>query len=49
MDGKGKAPPAVGRIWLVGLSFLGLSTIASAGASSRNPNDFNDSTAVASS
>jgi hypothetical protein len=48
MDGKGKAPPADGRILLVGLSFLGLSTIAPAGASARNLNDFNGSTAVAS-
>jgi hypothetical protein len=47
MDGKGKAPPSGGRIWLAGLSILSVSTIAAAGASARNLNDFNDSTAVA--
>src|SRR6185295_4969738 len=49
LDGKGKAPPPDGRIWLVGLSFAGPPAFAPAGASPGNLNDFNAVTAIAAS
>jgi hypothetical protein len=47
-DGKGKAPPAGGRIWLAGLSSWSLQSLASAGASRRKLNEINAPAAVGS-
>src|SRR5260370_10213144 len=39
-DGKGKAPPSVGRRWLVGLGDFAISSHHPAGASKRNAKHF---------
>ena len=46
MDGKIKAPPPAGRISLVGLEIFGGWHTRPAGASARNTNDFNTTTAI---
>jgi hypothetical protein len=46
MEGKIKAPPSGGRIWLVGLEFFGIQTTQSAGASAGNTNVFNAPRAI---
>jgi hypothetical protein len=48
-DGKGKAPPPDGRIWLVGLGFARLPVFGPAGASAGNLNNFKAAAAVATS
>ena len=40
MDGKIKAPPSAGRMWLVGLEIFGVWHTGPAGAFARNANDF---------
>jgi hypothetical protein len=40
MEGKIKAPPPAGRMWLVGLKIFGIQAIWLAGAFVRNANDF---------
>ena len=46
MDGKIKAPPPAGRMWLVGLEIFGVWHTGPAGAFSRNANDFNLTSAI---
>jgi hypothetical protein len=46
-DGKIKAPPSVGRKWLVGLDFSTHRRSPPAGAFAVNVNDFNDPSAIA--
>src|SRR5712692_10950793 len=46
-DGKIKAPTRVGRMWLVGLGFLGISATSLAGASGLILSDFNVPSAIA--
>ena len=46
MDGKIKAPPAGGRMWLVGLEILGILPSQAAGAFARNTNNFNVTSAI---
>ena len=46
-DGKVKAPPSAGRMWLVGLAFSGLQAMPLAVASCQIPNDFNVPSAIA--
>ena len=46
MDGKIKAPPPAGRMWLVGLENFGILSTEPAGTFARNINDFNVSTAI---
>jgi hypothetical protein len=47
VDGKIKAPTAVGRMGLVGLGISGIATIRPAGAYRRNFNEFSLPSAVA--
>jgi hypothetical protein len=46
MDGKIKAPPPAGRMWLVGLEIFAIRATRPAGASARKSNDFNPATAI---
>jgi hypothetical protein len=46
-DGKGKAPPSAGRMWLVGLRYFGITSHRPAGALDRNTNYFNKLCAIA--
>ena len=46
MDGKIKAPPPAGRMWLVGLEIFGIQPTGPAGAFARNANDFNAPSAI---
>ena len=46
MDGKIKAPPSAGRMWLVGLEIFGVWPTEPAGAFARNTNDFNAPSAI---
>src|SRR5260370_33940878 len=45
-DGKGKAPPSVGRRWLVGLGYFAISSHHPAGASKRNAKHFSTLSAI---
>jgi type IV secretory pathway VirD2 relaxase len=45
-EGKIKAPPPAGRMWLVGLKIFDIQPIPPAGASARNANDFNVPSAI---
>jgi hypothetical protein len=44
-DGKGKAPPSVGRMWLVGFMFFDIANSYAAGGTTRNTNVVNISSA----
>jgi hypothetical protein len=46
MDGKIKAPPPAGRIWLVGWEIFGVWHTGPAGAFAGNANDSNAVTAI---
>ena len=46
MDGKIKAPPPAGRMWLVVLEIFGVWHTGPAGAFARNINDFNAPSAI---
>jgi hypothetical protein len=46
MDGKIKAPPSAGRMYLVGLEIFGVWHTGSAGAFARNTKVFNAPTAI---
>ena len=46
MEGKIKAPPPAGRMWLVGLEIFDIQPIRPAGAFARNVNDFNAPSAI---
>jgi hypothetical protein len=46
MDGKIKAPPPVGRMWLVGLEIFGVWYTGPAGTFARNTKVFNAPTAI---
>jgi hypothetical protein len=46
MDGKIKAPPSVGHMWLAGLKIFGVWHIQPAGAFSGNANDCNLTSAI---
>ena len=46
MDGKIKAPPSAGRMWLVGLVIFGIQASRPAGASAGTANDFNAPSAI---
>jgi hypothetical protein len=47
MDGKIKAPPSVGRMWLVGLSYFAIAFHPFDGASDGNAKIFNKLSAIA--
>ena len=46
MDGKIKAPPPAGRMWLVGLEIFGVWHTGPAGAFARNTKIFNAPSAI---
>jgi hypothetical protein len=46
MDGKIKAPPSAGRMWLFGVEIFGVSDTGPAGAFARNTNNFNVPSAI---
>jgi len=46
MDGKIKAPPSAGRMWLAGLEIVGIWHTQPAGAYARNANDSNAPSAI---
>ena len=46
MDGKIKAPPSAGRMWLAGLQIFGIWYTPPAGAYARNANDSNTPSAI---
>jgi hypothetical protein len=46
MDGKIKAPPPAGRMWLVGLEIFGIWVTRPAGAFARNTKVFKAATAI---
>ena len=46
LDGKIKAPPVVGRMWLIGLDFLTHRRSAPAGGSRQFLNDYNIPSAI---
>ena len=46
MDGKIKAPPSAGRMWLFGVEIFGVWHTGPAGAFSRNIHNFNALSAI---
>jgi hypothetical protein len=46
MDGKIKAPPSAGRMWLVGLEIFGIQATRPAGAFHQIANDFKSRSAI---
>ena len=46
MDGKIKAPPSAGRMWLVRLEIFAIQAIQPAGAFHQNANDFKSPSAI---
>ena len=46
MDGKIKAPPPAGRMWLDGLEIFGVRHTDHAGAVTANTNNFNSPSAI---